>query len=265
LTANCANKELFAKLAQISNISIKHMPEEKKVESKTKRAPNQFVFGLVSGVAVIALIGAGVFGVMYFKNKKNGNVAGVNTENQQQQQPAEEQKPQPFTAQIAATDHVLGNKDAKVKIFEFSDFQCPYCARFEEVMNELVKAYPNDVAWVFKDFPIESHPLGLPGAIAAECAGAQGKFFEMADKIFAGQASLTADKFNDFAAELKLDVAAFKTCVAEEKPKDKIIADYQLGISSGVQGTPTSFINGEVVPGAVPIESLKQMVEKLLK
>jgi protein-disulfide isomerase len=243
------------------------MPEETKETKapKTAKTPNQFVFGLVSGIAVIAVIGAGIFGVMYFKNKNNGNVAGANTNQQQQQQQAEEQKAKPFTAQIADTDHVLGNKDAKVKVFEFSDFQCPYCARFHSVMQELVKTYPNDVAWVFKNFPIESHPMGLPGAMAAECAGAQGKFFEMADKIFTGQTGLTADKFNDFATELKLDVAAFKTCVAEEKPKDKIIADYQLGISSGVQGTPTSFVNGEMVPGALPIESMKQMVEKLLK
>jgi protein-disulfide isomerase len=244
------------------------MPEEKKSEPKAAKTSNQFLFGLMSGIAVIAVIGMATFGVMYFKGKKdNGQVAGVNTNNEQQQQQQQQAQPQakPFTAQIAETDHVLGNKDAKVKVFEFSDFQCPYCARFHEVMNELVKAYPNDVAWVFKNFPIESHPMGLPGAIAAECAGAQGKFFEMADKIFAGQAGLTAEKFNDFATELKLDVEAFKTCVAEEKPKNKIIADYQLGIDSGVQGTPTSFVNGEVVPGALPIESMKQMVEKLLK
>ncbi|MDD5289987.1 MAG: thioredoxin domain-containing protein [Patescibacteria group bacterium] len=242
------------------------MPEETKETKapKTAKSPNQFMFGLVSGVAVIAVIGAAIFGVMYFKDKKNGNVAGVNTNNQQQQ--AQEQPTaKPFTAQIAETDHVLGNKDAKVKIFEFSDFQCPYCARFHEAMKELVKAYPNDVAWVFKNFPIESHPLGLPGALAAECAGEQGKFFEMADKIFAGQTSLTTDSFNTFATELGLDLTKFKSCVAEEKPKNKIIADYQLGIDSGVEGTPTSFVNGEAVPGALPLESLKQMVDKLLK
>jgi len=238
--------------------------ETKKETTKTAKTPNQFVFGLVSGIAVIAVIGAGIFGVMYFKNKKdNGKVAGVANEQQQQQQ--EEQQAKPFTAQIAETDWVVGNKDAKVKIFSFSDFQCPYCARFHEVMNELVKTYPNDVAWVFKNFPIESHPFGLPGAIAAECAGEQGKFFEMADKIFAGQSGLTAESFNTFATELKLDVAAFKSCVAEENPKNKIVADYQLGIESGVQGTPTSFVNGEMVPGALPLESMKQMVEKLLK
>lgn len=237
------------------------MPEETK-EVKTRKSPNQFLFGLVSGVAVIALVGAGVFGVMYFKGKKdNGQVAGVAEEQKQ----AEEQKVKPFEAQIADSDWVLGNKDAKVKVFEFSDFQCPYCSRFHTVMQELVKAYPNDVAWVFKNFPIESHPLGLPGAIAAECGGEQGKFFEMADKIFAGQSGLTADKFNTFATELGLDLAKFKSCVAEERPKNKIVADYQLGIDSGVQGTPTSFVNGEMVPGALPIESMKQMIDKLLK
>jgi protein-disulfide isomerase len=271
LTANYANRELFAKLAQISNICIKHMPEEKKLEQKATKAtksPNQFLFGLMSGIAVIAVIGMATFGAMYFKNKKDdGKVAGVANEQQQQQQQPQEQEQQakPFTAEIAESDHVFGNKDAKIKIFEFSDFQCSYCARFHEVMNELVKEYPNDIAWVFKNFPIESHPLGLPGAIAAECAGEQGKFFEMTDKIFVSQTGLTVDSFGVFAKELGLDETKFNSCVVEERPKNKIIADYQLGIDSGVQGTPTSFINGEIVPGALPIENMKQIIDGLLK
>ena len=203
-----------------------------------------------------------VFGVMYFKGKNNGQVAGEqNAANNEQNNQAE----QKVEMQITAADWFIGNKDAKVKIFSFSDFQCPYCARFHNYLHDLVKAYPNDVVWVFRNFPIQSHPMGLPGALAAECAGAQGKFFEMADKIFAGQSGLGEEKFNTFATELGLNLTEFKACVAEQKPKDKISADYELGVQSGIQGTPTSFINGEKVEGAVPLESLKKLVDGLLK
>ncbi len=244
-------------------LSENNPTEFKKETSKN----NGFIFGLISGVAVLAVIGFAVFGFMYFKERKD-NAAELAKAQQQANEPANQQEQQPeikIDLQIAESDHVLGNKDAKVKIFEFSDMQCPYCARFHTVMEQLVKAYPNDVAWVFKQFPIQSHPLGMPGAIAGECAADQGKFWEMTAMIFANQSTLTADSFAKFAKDLGLDVTKFNTCVKDNPHSAKISADYQKGIESGVGGTPTSFVNNQAVPGAVPYESLKQIVDGLLK
>ncbi len=239
------------------------MPEEKTpkenlgVKKFISDSPKlNFFVGLIIGVAVVSLAG-------FLTLSLKGNKSNSGTDNNQPQVSGEQE--QKIDLKIAETDHVLGNKDAQVKIFEFSDFQCPYCARHQETLAQLVKEYGDKVAWVFKQFPIPSHPLGLPGAMASECAAEQGKFWEMAETIFKNQETLTTDSFEKFAKDLGLDVEKFKTCVAEEKPKDKIMADYNLGINSGVGGTPTNFINNEMVPGAVPYEQLKAMIDELLK
>lgn len=239
------------------------MSEEKKSSNENKKQNKGFAMGLVSGIAVIAVIGMIVFGTLYFSNRSadvGGNVAGEGT----QQEEPDNQAPE-VNLSIADNDYVLGNRDAKVKIFEFSDFQCPYCVRFHEVMHQIVDEYPNDVAWIFKQFPIQSHPLGMPGAMATECAGDQGKFWEMSDMIFSNQQALAAESFAIFAGDLGLDVDTFNQCMSDNPHAEKIANDYQTGISSGVRGTPSSFVNGNIVPGAFPYESMKQMIDELLK
>ncbi|PIT89601.1 disulfide bond formation protein DsbA [Candidatus Kuenenbacteria bacterium CG10_big_fil_rev_8_21_14_0_10_36_11] len=222
-----------------------------------------FFLGLVLGVAIIST--AGFFSLGLAK-KSNNNQANNNQNNGEQV--AGEQAEQPeikVDLKIAETDHVLGDKNAPIKIFEFSDFQCPYCARHHETLNKIVADYKGQVAWIFKQFPIQSHPLGLPGALASECAAEQGKFWEMADMIFKNQTTLTTESFAKFAQSLGLDTEKFNTCYKDEKYKEKIAADYNLGIDSGVQGTPSNFVNNQSVPGAVPYEEFKQIIEQLLK
>jgi protein-disulfide isomerase len=238
------------------------MPEEKKNSKEDKKQNKGFAMGLVSGIAVIAVIGMVVFGTLYFSNQNgDGSVAG---DDDTKQEDTEDKAPE-VNLSIADNDYVLGNPDAKIKIFEFSDFQCPYCARFHEVMNQIVDEYPNDVAWIFKQFPIQSHPLGMPGAMATECAGDQGKFWEMSDMIFSNQETLTIESFAIFAGDLGLDLDAFNQCMTDNPHGEKIANDYQTGITSGVRGTPSSFVNGNIIPGALPYESMKQMVDELLK
>ncbi|MFC1622404.1 DsbA family protein [Patescibacteria group bacterium] len=215
-----------------------------------------FFIGLVLGVAIISTLG--FFGVNFTRdNSAENNAEKVAGEQENQEQPV-------INLEIAESDYVLGNPDAPVKIFEFSDFQCPYCARHHETLHQIVDEYGDQVAWVFKQFPIASHPLGMPGAVASECAGEQDKFWEMSDKIFSNQETLDLDSFAVFAQELDLDIEQYNTCVADDKYGEKILADYNLGIESGVRGTPSNFINNEMVPGAVPFENLKQMIDELL-
>ncbi len=234
------------------------MLNEKQSKKFISESPKlNFFFGLVIGIAVIAVIGF----VVLIITRDNTQMAQENV-NQQVAGAKEEQE---IDLKINDNDYVLGSKDAAVKIFEFSDFQCPYCARHHETLHQIIEEYGDKVAWVFKQFPIASHPLGMPGALATECAGEQDKFWEMSDKIFGDQEELSMDSFEQFASELGLSVEQFKTCVAEEKYKDKVLADYNLGIESGVSGTPTNFINNEMVPGAIPYENLKEMIDSLLK
>ena len=233
------------------------MPIQRKETKKfiTDSPKVNFFFGLILGVALISTIG-------YFTNVDSSNV--VKNKDNNKQVAGEQQPPQKVELKIEKGDHLVGNKNAKVKIFTFSDFQCPYCARFHEVMNKIVTDYGDKVVWISKQFPISSHPLGMAGAIASECAAEQGKFSEMSDKIFANQKTLTKESFTTFAKELELDVDQFNACVSEERPKDKILKDYNLGVEGGVGGTPTSFINGEAYPGAVPYENMKQIIDDLL-
>ena len=160
------------------------MPFEKKQTKFITESPKlNFFFGLIIGVAVISLIG---FGLTAGKLDNNDN---QNQDNPNTQQVAGEQNPEVpvVDLKINENDHFLGNKDAPVKIFEFSDFQCPYCSNFHITMHQIIKEYGDKIAWVYKQFPISSHPLGMPGAIASECAGEQGKFWEMSDLILSNQ------------------------------------------------------------------------------
>jgi protein-disulfide isomerase len=215
-----------------------------------------FFFGLLVGIAVVALVG---FSLLAITNDSEKKVVKTGEE-----QVAGEQQVAEVSLEINENDHVLGNRNASVKVFEFSDFQCPYCSMFHEVMHQIADEYGDQIAWVYKQFPIASHPLGMPGSMATECAGEQGKFWEMADEIFNNQETLSQDSFETFAEELGLDVNQFNSCVADEKYYDKIVSDYNLGIDAGVQGTPTNFINGQMIPGAVPYENMKELIDELL-
>ncbi len=222
-----------------------------------------FFLGLILGIALISTTAYFTGG---FSGKDNQAANNANNNNQAaNQQNNENEQVAKVDLKISDSDYVLGNRNAPVKIFEFSDFQCPYCARFQDTMNKIIKEYGDQVAWIYKQFPIASHPLGMPGALATECAGEQGKFWEMSDLIFANQDTLAEASFSKFAGQLGLDTNKFDTCVKEEKYKEKILADYNLGVESGVQGTPTNFINNNPVPGAVPYENLKTIIDQLLK
>jgi len=222
-----------------------------------------FFFGLILGIAITAT--TGFIALSLTRNDNSENVAKKQANTNQQVMGEKQQAQQKVDLKINDHDHVLGSKDAPIKIFEFSDFQCPYCARFHTTMHQVIKEYGDKVAWIYKQFPIASHPLGMPGALASECAAEQGKFWQFADKTFENQKSLTADSFEKFAQEIGLDVSQFKACIKEEKYKDKVLTDYNLGIESGVRGTPSNFINNQLVPGAVPYENIKSIIDQLLK
>ena len=165
-----------------------------------------------------------------------------------------------------------GSPDAPITIVEFSDFQCPYCERFfANTLPQLEKEYidTGKVKLVYKDFPLSFHEQAMPAALAAECAGEQGKYWEMHDKLFSEQSRWVDnpkvdDAMKEFADELGLDADQFNECYDSAKYADEINADMQEGIAAGVQGTPAFFINGQFISGAQPFEVFKQIIDQML-
>ena len=180
----------------------------------------------------------------------------------------------------ADNDPIIGDHNAEVTIIEFSDFQCPFCARFNtQTLPSIFEEYISQgkVKLVFRDFPIQSiHPNALPASVAAECANEQGKFKEMHDKLFDNQNQWNKQEtidalslFKQYALEMKLDSKIFESCLDNGKYIDEIRKDLKDGQDYGVSGTPGFFIGNEKVgyielKGAQPFESFKKVIDKQL-
>ena len=156
-----------------------------------------------------------------------------------------------------------GPADAWVTVVEFADFQCPFCRAEAPVLEQVRQARPDDVRLVLKHLPLAVHPAARPAAIAAECAGEQGRFWPMHDLLFAraalGEADLVA-----CAAQLELDLAAWQACRAGGAAARRVDEDVALALQLGVRGTPTLFVNGERVEGALSPDALSAIVERAL-
>ena len=149
-----------------------------------------------------------------------------------------------------------GPEDAPVMVLEFTDFQCPVCKQFNALTGRLLRqsvAGPEGPArWISYDFPLDQHANALPAALAARCAEAQGRYWEMHDLLLARQEEWASDdtptdRFVRLARELGLDTGAFETCLAERRYIDRVVASRRFGEQLGVSGTPTIFVNGEPV------------------
>ncbi len=165
-----------------------------------------------------------------------------------------------------------GPKDAKVTIVEYSDFQCPFCARvYATLENDVLKDYGDKVRFVFKNFPLTSiHPWAGDAALASECAFQQGndKFWAMYNGLFSKQSDITRenlkDRAGDIARDAGLDVARFQECVDGKKAQDAVDADVHEAAALGVNSTPTFFVNGRRLSGALAPADLKQAIDREL-
>jgi len=174
---------------------------------------------------------------------------------------------------IGPATHVKGKPDAPVTIVEFSDFECPACGHAFSDLRDLVRTRP-DVKLVFRHFPLDKacnrqmqqqlHPDACRAAVAAECAGQLGRFWEYHDKLFEHQKTLDRDSLFRFARELDLDIARFRTCLDDPATLDRIAADVEAGSRLGVESTPTIFINGRRIQGALerPYYDFALVIEK---
>ena len=173
---------------------------------------------------------------------------------------------QPLRQRVAAIGPSLGPADAPVTIIEFGDYECPFCRRLEPTLESVLKQYSHQVRFVFRNFPLtQIHPDAMHAAEAAVCAQQQGKFWPMHDAIYADTAPLSIATLRALAKQVGLDSQKFELCVRSPAPVKLINADIQAGDDLAVEGTPTLFINGRYINGAVPREQLVSVIQDELK
>ena len=152
---------------------------------------------------------------------------------------------------VGPQDHVQGNPDAPIDLVEYGDFECPFCGQAYDSVKAVQAALGDDLRFVFRNFPLaQAHPHALAAAQAAEAAGLQGRFWEMHDVLFEHQDMLDEANLLRFAAALGLDMERFARDFASPEVAAKIRADFLSGARSGVNGTPTFFVNGERYDGS---------------
>src|SRR5579885_1632463 len=149
-----------------------------------------------------------------------------------------------------------GPADAKVTIIEFSDFQCPYCAKAVGEVNQVLAKYPKDVRFVFKQFPLDNHSQAALAAEAALAAQAQGKFWEMHDKMYANFRSINRDRILAWAKEVGIDLDRFEADLKSHKYAPRVASEVKQGDAAGVEGTPTFFINGKRLNAAFDLNTV---------
>ena len=159
----------------------------------------------------------------------------------------------------------MGPAGARITLVEFSDFQCPYCFKAVAQINTILKAYPNDIRLVFKQFPLESHPEAPVSASASLAAHQQGKFWQLHDLMFANHGNLSRKAILDWAASLGLDMKRFAADLDSDSVKRTVLRDIQDGSKAGVDATPTLFINGQKYNGALALEAIKPLLDAELK
>ena len=262
----------------------KPVREEPHYEStpNKKSTPTGMIIALVAVVAVAAF-----FAGSYFSSMDSDTV--TRSELQQaisrleskieSSQPTPQQAPQPVIISLD-DDPIRGDPDAPITIIEFSDFQCPFCARFHvQTLPSLLEEYiaVGKVNLVYRDFPIQSiHPNALPAAVAAECADDQGKYWEYHDMLFEKQSSWARldsnsaiSTFSQYATDIGLEKEQFDSCLGSGKYLEEVQGDLRDGRDYEITGTPGFFIGNEKIGfvklnGAQPFESFKRIIDAQL-
>jgi len=170
-----------------------------------------------------------------------------------------------LTQPVSERDHIQGPVDAPLTLVEYGDYQCPYCGAAYPVVKRVQKKLGKKLRFVFRNFPLtQAHPYAMIAAEAAEAAALQGKFWDMHDLLFEQQTFLEPDIIPLWAKKIGLDVDAFGQAIQDGEISKRIKEDRKSGIRSGVNGTPTFFINGVRHDGAPDYDSLLAALESEL-
>lgn len=208
--------------------------------------------GIFKLVAVV-ILGLGIFGIWKLASAPTAPSGGV-------------------AVTVTDKDWVKGKSDAPATLVEYTDFQCPACGAYYPLVKQLTDEMGDQLRLVVRHYPlIQIHKNALPGARAAEAAGRQGKFWEMYDQLFSHQSewSLADDPLKSilpaYAGQLGLDAEKFRQDMADTTLDDKINADRQTGNDLKITGTPTFFLNGELLKNPTTIEEFKKLVDVAAK
>jgi protein-disulfide isomerase len=177
-------------------------------------------------------------------------------------------RPQAFrlTEPLSPADHVIGPDHAPVTVVEYGDFECPHCKQATGTVKLTLAGFPERVRFAFRPFPLEGvHPHALRAAEAAECAGGQGRFWEMHDLLFEKQPHLAPRQLFEYAHTIGLDVARFTAEMDDEVYLQRVRENQASGDASGVRGTPTFFVNGALLDVSYGLHALIEAVEAALK
>ncbi len=234
---------------------------------------NKFWNFMGKNFLALAILTAGVMvsgSLLYTNNAKTQLGAQINGD------PSAQPDPGAKVDVSVDNDAILGSKNAKVTVIEFSDYQCPFCRSFwKEVFVQMKKDYidTGKVRFIYRDYPLSFHPMSVPSAQAAECAHEQGKYWEFHDKIFGEEDKLgqgttvtyTVQDLKKWAAAIGVNSSQFNQCLDSGKYKAEVEKDLADGTAAGVNGTPSTFINGRLIVGAQPYSNFKAIIDEELK
>ncbi len=240
-------------------------------------------------IAVILSVVLGAWALIERSNMKT-EIAVLNTQVETMQQEIKELKSKPAQPGRPAAptpsvvqgvriddDPIKGDKNAPITIIEFSDYECPFCKRSnDQVISKIDEEYikTGKVRLVFRDFPLGFHKKAIPAAVAANCAGEQGKYWEVHDFLFQDKGNLSKEAVLNASDSLGLDKAKLQACMDDKSKEEEITKDMQEGQKYGVRGTPSYFIgkttdNGEIegtfIRGAQPYNVFQEEIDKQLK
>jgi protein-disulfide isomerase len=161
-------------------------------------------------------------------------------------------------------DHIQGNPGASIELVEYGDYQCPYCGQAYLIIKSIQAKTGDQLKFVFRNFPLtEIHQRSAYAAVAAEAAGFQGKFWEMHDILFENQKNLQDEDLIRYAEQLNLDIKKFQEDFRNREYKERVESDFESGVRSGVNATPSFFINGAKYEGS--FEDMVHRLEKLVE
>ncbi len=151
---------------------------------------------------------------------------------------------------VNSNDNSFGNSGALLELVEYGDYECPYCGRAYPIVKDILQRMGGEIMFTFRNFPLSKiHPHAFSSAVASEAAGLQYRFWEMHDLIFENQRNLAADNLFRLASSIQLDIERFKNDIQQKVLAEKVEHDFESGIRSGVNRTPTFFINGKKYDG----------------
>lgn len=167
--------------------------------------------------------------------------------------------------EVSQKDHIQGKTNAPIELVEYGDYECPYCGEAYEYIKKLQKKFGDKLKFVFRNFPLYNvHPYAMHAAIAAEIAGDNGKFWEMHDILYENQNYLEDRNLVGYAKQLGIEVEKFENAFSDSKYAEKVEDDLESGLRSGVNGTPSFFVNGQKYNGDYRSEDFLDLLKSMI-